>query len=207
MTVIRFIGDVHGGLSGHMERYEALTQDCERSVQVGDFGAGFTNLPLLGPEHRFIRGNHDNPAICASHPNWIKDGTYEDDIFYAGGAFSVDREQRIIGRDIWADEEISYEDFWAIMDYYEQCKPRIVITHDAPARVNSVLFPHSSRRNTRTSTALENMFEIHRPETWIFGHWHTSIDTEIGGTRFRCLDELEGYDLNIEPRSVHIGKH
>ncbi len=34
------------------------------------------------------------------------------------------------------------------------------------------------------------MFEIHQPENWVFGHWHTNFKQCINNTKFKCLPEL-----------------
>lgn len=74
MKSIRFIGDVHG----NWKRYKKIINDCDTSIQVGDFGVGFiskiteqvhSNPPydhMKRGDHRFIRGNHDNPNVCKS---------------------------------------------------------------------------------------------------------------------------------------------
>ena len=38
--------------------------------------------------------------------------------------------------------------------------------------------------------AFAAMFEYHRPDVWIFGHWHRSASAVVDGTRFQCLGEL-----------------
>ena len=39
------------------------------------------------------------------------------------------------------------------------------------------------------------MFEKHQPKLWFFGHHHKSWTMMIDGTQFRCLNELEVYDI------------
>jgi predicted phosphodiesterase len=50
---------------------------------------------------------------------------------------------------------------------------------------------------TATSSLAQQMYTIHKPDLWIFGHHHKSFDETIGGTRFICLNELESkvFDL------------
>ena len=109
----RLIGDIHG----EWELYHQTATDainfggCERTIQVGDFGVGFS-----GPywhdradefhwdgTHRFIRGNHDDPARCRKMAGWIQDGLIEDDVMFIGGAWSIDHAHRtegVLGRSI-----------------------------------------------------------------------------------------------------------
>jgi predicted phosphodiesterase len=189
---MRYIGDVHGNRNQNMSKYIKLTTEVESSIQVGDFGAGFIPLPDLDVNHRFIRGNHDDPAICAASQNWIPDGTSQGEMFFVGGAYSVDRDDRIIGRDWWPDEEISWGRLDEIIDLFAKAKPKIMITHDCPRDV-AIGFWHHLR--SRTASALQAMFEIHQPELWIFGHHHTSVQQVVNGTKFICLAELEYIDL------------
>lgn len=210
---MRFIGDVHG----KMDRYLSLVVGADQSIQVGDFGAGFVPLPqahdsAMDPaRHRFIRGNHDNPAVCAEHPAWIPDGTAETlpsgtRIFYLGGATSVDRHSRVEGVEWWPDEELSIAAGYAALDTYEAevasaGRPfDVVVTHECPESIARVIF--KTRRDkltdcSRTRQLLDGMLASSAPKTWIFGHWHTDIDTVIDGTRYICLAELSHIDLAL----------
>jgi predicted phosphohydrolase len=190
---MRYIGDVHG----KMDQYVKLTQDCDASVQVGDFGAGFVDLPQLSGTHRFIRGNHDDPAKCAAHVNWIPDGTHEHDTFYVGGAWSIDQSLRTIGVDWWADEQLTYEVMSDIICEYERVKPDIMITHDCPHELGNFIFGRNSPKSGRnvTNMGLQTMWDIHRPKLWLFGHWHQSVRKTMLGCEFICLAELDHVDI------------
>ena len=64
---MRLIGDIHGKIEPYIQT--ALTYD---TVQIGDFGIGFmhnkdmekVNKFHTDGNHRFIRGNHDDPEKC-----------------------------------------------------------------------------------------------------------------------------------------------
>jgi hypothetical protein len=43
---------------------------------------------------------------------------------------------------------------------------------------------------SRTSLALQEMFEAHQPSAWYFGHFHLNREFLIGETKFRCLAEM-----------------
>lgn len=45
--------------------------------------------------------------------------------------------------------------------------------------------------NTRTSQALQRMFEEWQPKYWLFGHYHLTSTFSIGSTEFQCLNELD----------------
>jgi len=201
---VRFIGDVHGKFNSYL----ALIGEVDKSIQVGDMGIGFgINFPkdkVIG-WHMFIRGNHDNPNSCYHNERWIPDGTFFEDmsIFCVGGAWSIDWEYRqnyemSTGRKIWwPNEECSVPKLQKIIDYYEECKPDIVITHDCPAIMANEINSHYQWDKSKTRQALDRMFETHKPSVWVFGHHHIDMVRDIEGTRFICLDELQFVDIEV----------
>ena len=218
--MIRFTGDVHG----LYERYRKIIRDVPRSIQVGDMGVGFRRLggarhgaPERNPphyamvrgDHRFIRGNHDNPEACRKHSQWIPDGHFEDGMMFVGGAVSADRALRAEGYDWWPDEELSPAELKPLVNFYVMNRPRVMVTHDCPEEVAGIIlsrFPvlGPAKRETlsRTRLALQEMWAAHPPELWIFGHYHVSFDHVLHsgretGTRFICLAELEYRDLDV----------
>ena len=159
---------------------------------------------MVDGNHRFIRGNHDNPGVCKNHTQWIADGTVETTkdnvIMFVGGAWSIDYQWRKAGMSWWHDEECSYEQFQQIIDTYNTIKPTVMVTDDAPESVVKHLFlegTHKPLYKSRTGSALQLMFEYHKPKIWIFGHWHMNKDEEFLGTRFICLDELHTITLDL----------
>ena len=216
-SVIRFIGDVHG----KYDRYEKTIADGPPSIQVGDMEVGFRRWPHGEPEadpphhsmvaghHRFIRGNHDNPAVCREHSQWIADGTFENNMMFVGGANSIDREWRREGYDWWPDEELSATELRTMIALYIDRKPRIMVTHDCPEEVASIVLsralisgPRKIDLPSRTRFALQEMWAAHCPKFWLFGHYHMSFDQVLHGgrttgTRFICLAELEHRDIKL----------
>lgn len=189
---MRFIGDVHG----KFDRYLKLIEGVSDSIQVGDFGAGFKPIPEVPLSHRWIRGNHDNPEEARNHPNWIPDGHYENDMFFVGGAYSVDHHSRTEGVDWWRGEQLSYEECFPILDRYEETHPEIMVTHELPESVAIRLFDnHKSHTRSITRNFLETLFRSHKPNLWICGHWHTRKDVVMDGTRFIVLGELDYIDI------------
>lgn len=209
MTLTRIIGDIHGKWGN----YYALAKAGPRySIQIGDFGMGFRSqektdemikFHARNPGHRFIRGNHDNPAVCKLSPGYIPDGFVQNDVMFVGGAHSIDYWRRTPGIDFWHDEELSIPELNNLISIYEIMKPRIMISHDGPYEVVDEMFiskglgaARSKKDPSRTQMALQAMFEIHQPELWIFGHWHIYKNQMINGTKFQCLGELDW--MNIE---------
>lgn len=203
MKKLTLIGDVHGKYA----RYKALLKDHPNTIQVGDMGVGFFRWPHAEPapnpphdimvagNHRFIRGNHDNPKACTQQSQWIPDGTVEGDIMFIGGALSIDRAYRVEGFSWWPDEELSYKALDDLIDKYIETKPRIMITHECPEEMADAVMAHYNNVKfndpSRTRVAFQRMWSAHSPELWVFGHWHNSFDGILRGTRFACLAELE----------------
>jgi len=207
VPITRLIGDIHGEYS----LYLPLIRDCPQSIQVGDFGMGFdytgeadfvdNMLHAVSGEHRFIRGNHDSPAMCRATYSCIDDGTVTNGTMFIGGALSVDRAMRKPNFNWWHDEELSEEELEEELEDYKYMNPRVMITHDCPNSVTNYLCEKENllKRNdpSRTRATFERMFYHHQPELWVFGHWHTSFDMVLDGTRFICLDILETIDLEL----------
>lgn len=219
--LVRVVGDIHGKFNEYSfynlgvgcTRHMGDPVPPENSVQVGDFGIGFytpywhesvRDWMKVHTGHRFIRGNHDDPAMCKTMPGYIADGTIENDVMYVGGAWSIDREWRTEGKDWWPDEELSIDELNKIFDIYVKHKPRVMITHDCPTHVSYEMFiskgdslvntPHIQ---TRTAQAFQAMFEEYQPEEWYFGHWHITREMKLDGTKFQCLGELDYVDIEI----------
>ncbi len=208
-----FIGDVHGIFrpiperdieEGYFDIIERLGD--QKSIQVGDFGFGFSkDIPKSwNMNHRFIRGNHDDPAACQAHSNHLGDyGVSEDEIFFVGGGYSIDVDWRkSVQHEYpysiwWKDEEIAESEFEKILELYKATKPKIVVSHDCPSEIRDTLIDTLRPFRNRTSDGLLSaMFNAHKPVLWVFGHYHESFDSTIGGTRFKCLAELEIFEYN-----------
>ena len=191
---MRYIGDVHGRISD----YAAICLAVDETIQVGDMGVGFVDHVPTSASHRFIRGNHDDPLLCRQTEGWIADGHIENDTMFIGGAWSIDHAWRTPMLNWWPDEECTNPQFDVFSERYKTEKPNIMVTHDCPASVSYVLFLQENnlrQHRTKTGDRLQDMFEMHQPDIWIFGHWHARRDQVIEGTRFICLEELGYIDL------------
>ena len=193
------IGDAHG----QYDRYVKMARKRDHTVQIGDLGFKYGCLENLDPEnHKIVAGNHDNYSAIHEYPHYLGDwgsctldGT---EFFFLRGASSIDRHLRTIGIDWWSEEEIKIEAFMEAREFYREMKPRIVITHTCPDRVApSFLDPRYSYRvhMSRTGWMLDEIFNNHEPELWVFGHFHYSKSITEGRTKFVCLDELETLDI------------
>lgn len=201
-------GDTHG-------EWDKLAMTCaihksKTVLVIGDVGLGFARHKDLKPWPQnlwFFRGNHDNPATCQKHPNFVGDYGMWRGLFVVGGAKSVDADRRTPGLDWWADEEMNREDLEMMLESYTAAQPEIVVTHEAPFRLHTLLAESARLRDPRTAQwgtprgsptafALDDMLNIHTPKLWVFGHWHVNLSVRARGTTFRCLDCHETLDLD-----------
>jgi len=186
---MRIIGDVHGEYA----KYIPIINGCLDSVQVGDMGFDYKPIEGLYERHKFIGGNHDNYDTISNQPNYLGDYGIYKDIGFVRGAKSTDIQWRTLGIDYWREEELSYTQSIDCMNWYTHAKPEIMITHDCPLVICSDMGLEPIRSNTQQ--LLQNLYDIHQPKLWIFGHYHISKYGKIGMTKYRCLNSLEYLDL------------
>jgi hypothetical protein len=218
MTITRIIGDVHGLKYDLESLVHELNPETMSVLQLGDLGVGFgqsdywhESLDKLFTDLNggWIRGNHDNPAVCETMNSWIADGDIRDHVMFIGGAWSIDNpiappgwHRRTAGVDWWFDEECSDPQFEKMLESYAHHRPKVLITHDCPASVSYDMFWRSGfltgpRYPTRTGAWLDKFFEIHRPKYHFFGHWHNTICYSNLDTVHVCLDELDFMDVDL----------
>lgn len=198
-----FIGDVHGKIEEYLNLLERRIPEDEESLQVGDMGLGFwgVSLPHLDPRHKWFRGNHDAPEQCRAHENYKGDFGYDPEkkLFWLAGAFSIDRAWRTEGVSWWADEELSLEKLHEAFELYIKVKPEVVVSHECPTiaaeyMLRDLIGPYFQAKrdcaNSRTARAMQEMFDVHQPKYWVFGHYHVDKTFELKGTEFRCVAEL-----------------
>jgi hypothetical protein len=180
--------------------------DC--SLQLGDMGVSWDEdveaLQNISMQHRFIRGNHDNPELCRTIPNFIGDWGYDEhtDIFWVGGGFSIDaavrqrdmKLKRVKGPIWWPDEEIAKKEHKKIREVYAKAEPRILVSHEGPPAVKSVVLPweHAKHRiNSDTEGLLYDLWCMYPPDLWICGHYHRKAEWNAGKTDFVVLNEMK----------------
>lgn len=194
---ITLLGDVHGK---YRRMHEVIREKDKHEyiVALGDVGFSFETLDNVDPKKFVIvGGNHDNYSKIVNVPHYLGDYGYVNnfngiDFFFFRGAYSIDRQYRTIGIDWWEQEQLKIEDFMKARELYRQIKPDVVLTHDCPQSLYSYLLPPGAKiYENITSWALEELFNIHQPKFWRFGHFHNSWRKVVNGTDFRCLNELE----------------
>jgi predicted phosphodiesterase len=205
------LGDIHGEFGQIKQSLLKLNKnhwpgDSFSLIQLGDMGIGFPPMekhhgiwlsikgeprdPKDFPNNfHFIRGNHDNLKYCNKYPNYLGDYGFNNDlgIFYVSGAASHDKALRKENIDWWADEELSNQQFYDCLDLYSKIKPNIVISHEPPVVAHAAIRKGLEVNSSKTSQALQSMWEIHKPNYWYFGHHHLILNKNIQGTNFVCV--------------------
>lgn len=195
--MITIIGDVHG----KYQNYLNIVKNHEYTIQLGDYGFKYESLKDVDHNnHLIIGGNHDNMDKIINTAHYLGDYGYTElngiNFFWYRGAYSIDRQYRTIGINYWSNEENNIETFIKARELYRKVKPDLVLTHDCPESiVYQMLSPNHRIYQNITNWALQELFNIHQPKRWFFGHHHQSKTIQYGNTKFICLDELETYSL------------
>lgn len=192
------IGDVHGKYHLYLE----IARTKKNTVQIGDLGFRYSCLQDVDPaSHKIVGGNHENYDTLPDQPHYLGDWGFTSmggtEFFFLRGAYSIDRDSRTIGIDWWSQEEIAIESFMEARKTYGEVRPRVVLSHTCPETISPAFLdgPYSRVHHTKTGWMLDELLQIHKPELWVFGHYHVSRTLEENGTKFVCLDELETMDV------------
>jgi len=207
---LTLIADVHT----KFDAYYAIVSNpkCVNSIQIGDFGFEKTNQKMLKSgldfdKHKILFGNHDDynylfqPYSLENYRvfNLENSDGSNTRIMTIRGAKSIDKNMRFPGIDWFPQEELNIVEWYEIATVYENVKPHIVITHCCPQFIKEILFEqynYDPIYKSITCDWLEELFNIHQPKLWVFGHHHKSVKfTTENGTRFKCLAELETFEL------------
>jgi len=213
--MIFYAGDTHGRIDDVKEIEKAAVEaGAKIVVQVGDFGIHFgKDCELLewfntrsdGLPWITCGGNHDNWPLWRGLPEVemfggtvveLATGCFfaergaaltiegEKHLFF-GGAESIDKIYRTEGIDWWREETPNIIETNQFFDVMESFKPDVVVTHEAPLRVN---VNRADRYKNTTPRNLENVLKHceHTPARWYFGHHHMLEQWDIEGTTFYC---------------------
>ena len=188
MSRLWFLGDVHA----KFDKMGPLIRKIKAPIiQVGDFGFGFAPLPEQPNNLRVVCGNHDNREDIYRWGNvyrtWDYDFVAGKLVFVIPGGYSVDRDRRTIGVDLWEDEEMSLPAMQRCLNYYRKVKPKLLVSHEPPTWIKENL----GFKGSRTSDLIQACLETSSPELHVFGHLHKSFQWERNGCVFKSLGELE----------------
>jgi hypothetical protein len=87
-------------------------------------------------------------------------------ILFMGGAFSIDRSWRILGKSYFLEETISQEDVWRLPD----TNIDIVISHTAPNEFEIPL--NLKKEHDPSRDALSYVLNKYSPKKWYLAHFH-----------------------------------
>lgn len=181
----------------------------------------------LGCRARWVDGNHEHfPRLQARDQGfgvdpstpWVDGwrdflerweyqprGTITDGILFVGGARSVDKHYRTEGLDWFPEENLSAADREHIVAQVEAYGPEnihTVVAHDCPQRFD-VLAAVLARNGSAKFGAdpnrpfLDELFELVRPQRWLFGHYHVRWKDTVDGCEARCISLVEDLDFEI----------
>lgn len=210
---LTIISDIHG----NYYKYFKICEESEFTLQLGD--TGYSNSIIannLDPKnHKFFTGNHNDHEKDYELPHCLGRYGFTEHggvcFFFVSGAFSIDweiRKKRYYSGEwpkTWFEnEELSIQEMEACQKLYEETKPDILITHEAPRCTvkdftNSEIlknFGYDPKTfTTRTSDFLDSLWAIHKPFVHVCGHYHKRYNNRYGNTQFMVLEELGTLEL------------
>jgi predicted phosphodiesterase len=233
-----FIGDIHGRYNTLLKKFQTSEIKNEIFIQVGDLGVGFYTIESefdnlnsinswLKENNNFlyaIRGNHDNPDYFVnspfefSHIKFLKDFEIiqieNQNVFFVGGAISIDRLLRKEGVDYWKDEELPLI-IPDIKQIFDGTSIDIVCTHNCPSFVwpidiSPIVKEFAKNDNTLLSDLMKERkrldllyqkvqnFNGYAPKHWVYGHMHKTIHTDYNGTKFQCCGINDFYEIKTK---------
>lgn len=199
-------GDIHNEFGKLNEIINVKRPDL--IICCGDFGywpkwvkygsaAPIENIKTHGAKLLFCDGNHDDHWSLRDRekdelaPNIFympRGSTYELDdgrtILFMGGADSIDKNMRVLGRDWFPEEVITYSNLHNL----PEIKIDIFITHTCPAElVLDMLKFYPEKKFEPSNEALSELWKMYEPKLWIFGHWHYYKHGSLFGTEWYAL--------------------
>lgn len=132
---------------------------------------------------------------------------------FIAGAASIDAMYRIkrhiqdgVPKSWWYEEQIPSGMMNDCEKLYRKIRPQVVLSHDCPYICKKhVTQPDNGMMKkfgwdydftSKTQSLLYGLFKHNNPKLWIFGHYHTSKQFDVYGTRFVCLGIKEYLDLD-----------
>lgn len=194
-----FIGDIHSNFDEYKKLLASIRKyDSDAiTIQVGDLDLDSPKqIDFLGERDFFIQGNHDTLAACEKHPQFMGRFGYKHGVFFLGGAAS--------SKFGYENEELSLKELNEAIDLYDEMRPEIVVTHDCPQIIREELF--FKKDTSRTSDALQEMWDIQSPNVWAFGHHHWSTNEIIDGTQFICVGACKAQKIQLS-WTIHQEKY
>ena len=216
--MIILLGDTHAEFQHLPKILENVPQDAT-IIQVGDFGFWpdcesdwnyyWKRCKREKPMY-FIDGNHEyHPHLGHHTPVEVWKGLihlprgylFEVDgknIACFGGAESIDRIYRRLGKSYFLDEVPSQTEFQRLLDINVQVD--MMVTHTAPQNIVRGWFPHPSKRfpefelasdwKDPTCTMVEQAWRKFNYPPLFCGHFHQTVTAHPGPVRILDINEV-----------------
>lgn len=214
-TVI-ICGDIHGEFKTLV--YELKRHQISNSIVIiaGDVGIGFNSPSYYDQiydymDHKYldandvvilaVRGNHDNPEyfngdLRLDYPRFktVKDYstivTDNHNILCIGGAYSIDKEDRIKSNNELISRGSSRRLWWASELPYVRADELVngnydvIVSHCSP----SCAYPHIMNAAIIDRKIMDQVMELGsgKISKWFYGHYHDS-----------CVEILDGIEFNL----------
>ena len=209
------LGDVHNRFTDLNLIFSKLPDEDNIAICCGDLGffpnihvtQGVDTIDTSRCKLYFCPGNHEDwDSLDQLAPDYKITEIYSN-VFYCpfgsilslpeygnflfcGGAESVDRHRRTPGYDWFAQEGISNKDIAHLPDP-TKIPIDTVISHTAP--VACILYLNLPRvyNSQSSSEALNLVYDIYKPKTWYFGHFHRPKTFKVEDTLFHSLGHIQ----------------
>lgn len=144
---------------------------------------------------RRLDENDGEPFAFASLPNVVymprgsvlelPDGR---NVLFMGGADSVDKSLRILGKDWFPEEYITTPQILSALEIKKQID--IIISHTCPqSAMDMVLETNPNKVHDPNPIMLEELLKQYKPKQWFFGHWHFFAEDVTEGCQFTALNK------------------
>jgi len=202
---ILITGDIHGNFARLNDLLNKKRPDL--TICCGDFGywpkilrGAYDDISYIkthGSKILWCEGNHEDHWSLRDRktdelvPNIIympRGSTYKLDdgrtIMFMGGAESIDKAYRTLGRDWFPEETIKQKDLFNLPDVNID----IFITHTCPNELVDTMKKFYEGKDFEPSNqALSQLWNMYKPKLWFFGHWHHYYDGQLDGTKWYAL--------------------
>ena len=108
--------------------------------------------------------------------------------FVLGGAASIDKEYRIPFVSWWPSEVPTIIDYTNSIDNLKKVNYTVdyVLTHTCPRNVKLAMETYKINFNDPTEMMLQSIDEQITYKKWYYGHFHTDLELELNGKKYRC---------------------
>jgi hypothetical protein len=186
-------------------------------MQVGDFGDGWPGSERFQytgdlPFH-WLDGNHENyDLLDAGYTSSSKLVHYQPRgsvleldklrVMFFGGASSIDKKHRTMGKSWWPQEEITYGQ---VSQALQVDRPiHAVFSHEHPVSIPYNFPGMKDGFGLGDQQGLDALMSHFRPDFWFFGHYHDPDFGKVNNTTWVCCPIIDSADYVIwDGKSVY----